>query len=497
MFNILGEDEHTITVEGPAGQPTVIAKAGMSPDMIQSLSQSMQASGGRYRAPSMADVAAAESAKPQVGGDYAGLNSGGMTQSSHPQVQVQPPQVAPQPQVVQVPNVSAAQEVAAQQPAASPEVPKPVQAAPISAFDKGINQQQQAVQAMGQNAYVEGAKKAAEYKGLSDQMAQYEKQRQDLEKRKAAESEQIQKQIQQASDEASKNVPDKDFWADHGGTAAKIGAAIAVGLGAMGASLTGGENQALKIINNTIEQDLKRQQQRYQAIRNKAGDLRDTYGLMLKRYGDQESAMLAMQEVALKRTQIKIQQFASQTESQDAKLKAQQLMGALEEKRGEAYNKLAAKQAERTDQMRASYVPHFGGYATNEKSAATINELAGATNSAKDNIRQLLTLANTPAKSVDPQVRAQADTTARMLQASLRVPVLGPGTVQENERKLLESIASDPTKIFSLDQTNRTRLNTLMDRLDANLMMQAKAYGLVPGGAQTGQATQRVGVPRQ
>lgn len=481
-FNILGNDDDSITVEGPMGEPRRIAKAGLDPSYLSTLM-------GGAQAP--APAAAPFSADSMLGS--LGPNINAPTTTITPPTQPMPEflkseALAPTPQ----PVVSPTTEMQTMNSPAAPVAPPAAQ----SAFDKGINQQQSAINTMGENAYVEGVRKAKEYQGLNDQMQAVEKQRLALQKQKEEDLGRLQKQIDQRSDEAAKNIPGKDFWADRS-TESKIGAAISIGLGAVGAAMTGGENQALKIINNAIDTDMKRQVERYSALRGRVGDARDSYGLMLKTYGDKESALLASQEIAYKKAQIKLNQFAAMAESDNARAKAQQLSGGLEMQRGEAHNKLLAKQMERADQMRDTFVPSLGGYATSKEGAAKVNELAGAVSSAKDGLNKLEELSKLPSASVDPVVKARANTVADMTRAALRVPILGPGTVQEKEYNRLVDIVTDPTNIFSMNSTNMAKLKELRERLDANLMSHAKAYGLIPGQATQGQAPARVGAPRQ
>jgi hypothetical protein len=493
MFNVLGEDQDTLTVEGPTGEPVRIAKSGVDPQLFRNQMQAQQQQDPAGPQPFSMDKMV-ESVGPNINAAPA---QPPVLSSENPQFTPAANDPAAQGQPAQ-PNVPASQEIAASQAGQapnSPEAPKPVVVAPISSFDKGINQQQDAVQKIGQNAYLEGAKKAAAYQGLSDQMAGFEKQRQQLEAQKAAEMKTLQTRMDQASQEAAKNIPDKDFWADKG-TGAKIGAAFAVALGALGSSMTGGQNQALSIINNSIDQDLKRQQQRYNALRGNASDLRDTYGLMLKRYGDQESANLAMQETAYRRAQIKLQMYSSQTDSADAKAKAQQLMGQLEEQRGAAQNALLAKQAERADKMRDSFVPSFGGYAPSKEGADKINELVGASTAAKHSVNELMRLSNIPGASTDPAIRGQAAQTATIAMAQLREGLLKGRSMTDTDVHLLNQIITNPVTLFSLDKVNKARLNNLINQLDANAVNQAKAYGLVPGQQQQ-PGRRQIGVPRQ
>jgi hypothetical protein len=80
---------------------------------------------------------------------------------------------------------------------------------------------------------------------------------------------------------------------------------------------------------------------------------------------------------------------------------------------------------------------------------------------------------------------------ARQIQALMRVEVLGPGTVQQAERVILEQIAGDPTKFWSLKKgaTGRRLLQNLKDGLIDKFENKLKTLGLKVGGGSRGAST--------
>ena len=468
-FDILNEDENTITVSGPNG-PQTIAKQGISPQLLSSFMP-----GG--------------SSPMTQPGPVPGLNLG--TPMNAPAS----PAPAPNPIGLAPPAAPSPETMATAQTEAPPVFPGATVKDERSPFNRGLDQQQASAKQLGQNAYEAGVSQAAALQGLQDQTNKMEAERKVNQFKREEDEKVYRDKITKASDEAARNLPGKDFWADRG-TEAQIGAAIAVGLGALGAGMAGGENQAMKIIDNAIKTDMQKQMQRYESLKDQTAQAKDAYGVMLKAYGDKDSALLGMQEAAYKRAQLKIQTYGAMQGSKDAIDKANMMVGQIDERRGELENKLALNQIKRADDMRESFVPSLGGYATSKEGAAKVNELAGATNSATDGIKKLMAISRIPAKSLDPQTRAEADTIARTTQAALRVPILGPGTVNDKERELIETIVADPTRIFALDANNMKRLETLQTRLQANLVNQGKAYGLGGGQAQATGPQPKIGTPR-
>lgn len=50
--------------------------------------------------------------------------------------------------------------------------------------------------------------------------------------------------------------------------------------------------------------------------------------------------------------------------------------------------------------------------------------------------------------------------------------------MNDAERAMLESIIANPTTIFSMSSTNKTKLNTLLQAIDRNKDAKLKAFGI-------------------
>lgn len=138
----------------------------------------------------------------------------------------------------------------------------------------------------------------------------------------------------------------------------------------------------------------------------------------------------------------------------------------------------------------ARMVQGFQGVAPTEKEAIDFRQLQSDTAASKDLIDELLALSTTPGATVQPELRAKGKSLSQQLVGKIRTSVLGPGTVTDSEREILESLAANPATIFSLDSKTRASLQTLKSSLDRSVSEKAKSLGLV------GQTQTQGGLPR-
>lgn len=123
--------------------------------------------------------------------------------------------------------------------------------------------------------------------------------------------------------------------------------------------------------------------------------------------------------------------------------------------------------------------PEFRGMAPTEKEAADFREQYSNVDQSRKNIGRLIEIAKMgKIAQQDPVIKSEAEQLARAAQGALRLDIIGPGTVTDRDRALLESIVRNPTDIFSLQSSNIKSLNSLLDRAGAGLESKAKALGL-------------------
>lgn len=143
--------------------------------------------------------------------------------------------------------------------------------------------------------------------------------------------------------------------------------------------------------------------------------------------------------------------------------------------------------------LQARVIPGFTGVVPTEKEAIDFRQLQSDSSSSKDIIDQLLKLTDTPGATMRPELRAQGKALSQQLVGKLRTAVLGPGTINESERAILESLAANPATIFSMDSKTKASLNTLKGTLDRAVFDRAKSLGLNPADQQ---AQSQGGLPR-
>lgn len=112
---------------------------------------------------------------------------------------------------------------------------------------------------------------------------------------------------------------------------AKILGAIAIALGAYGASMTGGPNRALGIVNNAIDLHIKQQRDEH-ARRGKAyGKRRTLYAQLMEKFDDdEEAAETAMRSIEQKKAAAKARQLAARGGQPEAAASGEALAASIE-----------------------------------------------------------------------------------------------------------------------------------------------------------------------
>ena len=130
----------------------------------------------------------------------------------------------------------------------------------------------------------------------------------------------------------------------------------------------------------------------------------------------------------------------------------------------------------------ARVIPGYSGIVPTEKEAIEFRQLQADAADASGLADELLQLSKVPFSTVDPAMRTRGQSLAQQLVGKMRLAVLGPGTINENERKILENLAANPATIFSLDVNTKSALNTLKQTLSKSVESKAKSLGLQGSG---------------
>lgn len=315
----------------------------------------------------------------------------------------------------------------------------------------------------------------AQIRSAEERKAQREielSERQQLKERKQADLEVAQQEYL-----AAKNEAGKSYWEDKS-TFSKISAAIAQGLGAYSAAMTGTENFAAKTIESAVRQDTDLKVRKAQLAKDRTTEVAQRYDSLLGDLKDESAVRDVMYADGLMVTKAKIDQVGARAKSESAKAKALQASGELGIKIKSYLADAAAKSSAAQGRANETFVPGLNGHATTKEGATKLNELSASTASAKDGINKLIGLSSHKGGSMDPTLKAEASATADFIRAALRLPILGPGTVNDAERAILNKIVANPTDIFSLNAVSLASLKTAMERLDDNLVTAGIAQGI-------------------
>jgi len=297
------------------------------------------------------------------------------------------------------------------------------------------------------------------------------------------------------ADIAANPIDQTKYWADKS-TGTKILALLSVGLGGYSAGYSGGKNRALDMIKSAIDRDVEKQAA---MLKSKQGDLTNLQSLLgdyYKELNDLPSAKAALKSAQLTATIKQAELFANQTKDATKKNEALALIGELENQRQNAIIDLKGKTEVNLANWDGSYnipieklpadlrplviQPSTGYYGVVQSldEGKGFREKTVAVRKSQDLIKGLQEIAKTGGKSLSPELRANALMLSSMLQGSLKTELVGTGAVTDTEWELLRSVAVNPSKFWSLDNTNKSQLDKLYSKLSTGLDIVAETYGL-------------------
>lgn len=283
------------------------------------------------------------------------------------------------------------------------------------------------------------------------------------------------------------------IWAN-ASTGSQISAAIGVLLGGLGAGLTGGPNQAMAVINRLVDQDIDAQ-------KAELGKKQTLYSMNLQKYRDAQTAHAATKAQSAAMLQGQLAVSAARMGSQQAQAAKLQADAVIEQERAKLNQQVVAAQSIKAlmahigktgEQGYIEFLPEAQrkeayervvpgvGLASTKEGAAKANELVTSTRSGVELINELKSFAGKTGSKFSMEDKAKAETLARMIMGQIREGVLGPGTVNEGERKILEKMVANPTNLMQLPGTALKTLNTVIESLETRQRHALKQFGLNP-----------------
>lgn len=294
-----------------------------------------------------------------------------------------------------------------------------------------------------------------------------------------------------------KNMEVKDFWQDKP-TYLKIMAVVAAALGGYAQGLLGGRNNAMDIINKTMDDDYAKQKgmiaKQFEAYKMSKGNVdlvddlfkRKMKSLDLKEIAKtealKESIIKKMGQIKSNQGKVNGQEIVEALNYKTEKLKdnsMKALQNSINKKKSETKKGLTAWQEILYQEKIANKTVQNFGVAYNERQAKKLEEKVESALKIQRSVNHIMAVGRDISK-IDFKRKAEINTNINMLVGNLRLPVVGPGPLTDEERKFLFSIIGNPTDLFSYENLEIHKLKTLksiiLKELDFNAMQAIPDY---------------------
>lgn len=280
------------------------------------------------------------------------------------------------------------------------------------------------------------------------------------------------------------------FW-NSKSTVGKIGTILGLLVGGLG-----GSDQASKFVDQQIENDINAQKAELGKKQNlldfnmkQFGNLKDAtemtrimqmdivkdnLALAAAKVGDPMRKAKLLEDVA--NYQKNIDERTAKVAAARAVSQAMNVARQDPSKTQLVADAVSGLDAKAGEDLRERSTPY--GFANTKEGAKAVREMDGLVTNAEKGIKELLEINKMTGKSLSPETRGRAETIQQALIGALRLPITGPGAMNEGERKMLEKLVVNPTNLFNLDNSNKVRLETLSRRLREGMDITAKANGL-------------------
>lgn len=366
----------------------------------------------------------------------------------------------------------------------------------IKAIEGGYQQAGQGIE----HAAQAGMARANAQAHVQDVLAQDLQRQQIMQQKRESERQaevdgQIQKFNELATEIKSAKVDPNHYWAEKS-TGDKVMAAIGVGLGAIGAALTGsGQNAALHIIQTAIDRDIDAQKAN---LSKKGQDLQNQGTLIAMtraKFGDARQAEAAARAIAIEGAQVRIQQIAAKYSAPEMKANAEKLMGELEVEKNKAmmaFQQIADQNAAMKqlsqggpidatnlpEDVRKRYVPGVG-LALTEQDAKDVKTTKDSVDKMGSAVNKLIEIR----KSIGSGTLFDRKTVAEAKQLATDVllqykNIAQLGVMSKSDQELLDRIIpEDPTR-FEVTGSTLAQLEQLKNRVEQGYRQYLENRGL-------------------
>jgi hypothetical protein len=318
--------------------------------------------------------------------------------------------------------------------------------------------------------------------------------------------------LEQMSAATQREVDPDQFW-EHKGTAAKIAAALFIGVGQFAAAMGKGDNAALRIVNDAVSENIKAQQANISNANRALDQRQNIYEKNLAAFGDKERATLATKMQYLDQVAAMADGHRVKAGEADAAAAAEEFKAKIFAQRGkyaDDFSKLTHTQASETmnehfvpRQTAAAnvgekgkedlFIPDLGGYARSKEEAVKIREhgyrtqvIVGALGKAQDIYDQAQKL--NPVTDAPKLYELQKQLESIKAQTAVQQTVKeGQGAMSEGDKKvadvantLLDGSVWRPNASLKLQsrlaETAKVSAQQERGRLGTNLQRGAEVY---------------------
>jgi hypothetical protein len=349
---------------------------------------------------------------------------------------------------------------------AAPETNAPVPQNPLQKtqqdilgnYERGINQQQGAIQESANNA---SEKANAESKLLDEGMKKLDQIEADRIEREEERQKFVQGKVGQldslADSVGKTNVEAKDFWAN-ASTGNKILMGISLFLGSFG---PGEDNKVVKMMMDAVDRDVSLQKYNLDHKKDILNAKSNNLKQMREIFKDERLAEDALKISALEKIKIQTMQKAAQYSAPEVQANAKNLIGQLEVKKGELKQNFI-KEAEKggltfaqnfkLEQDAGQRFIEGLGYVSDAREAPKIREMKGIFDHLETNINELVKTAK-EGRTILPFQERTSEGRSLATDTMLQLKELANlGVLNGKDLEVLEKlIPQDPTKIFQVN----------------------------------------------
>jgi hypothetical protein len=271
-------------------------------------------------------------------------------------------------------------------------------------------------------------------------------------------------------------IDNRSLWAK-----SSTGQKILLSVGALLSSMSPNSAKAFQEnIQNTIDTDLKLQMDQ---LNQQRADKKSLLGQLQQITGDSDSAAAAYKSQVYGLLANKLQLTAQKAQSKIQREQALMNYNLASEQRDIEKAKLLQTLQQKQDE---GSIPGFQGQVKDQVAARDFRAKIAEKPAVIGEIDNLLNINKQfLGGALSPSASASAKQSQNLLIGKLREAIVGPGTLSETDRDLLEKAIANPTDFFTLGSSNKIKLEKLKKSYENALSSHAAALGLKQVGKPT------------